>query len=123
MDVSTAQKTLGKDDFLRLFVTQMQHQDPLNPTDSAEFTAQLAQFSSLEQLTNINGRLEDLSMYQNSLHNTLTTTLIGRKVTYVGAEDNPAQGTVTGVTFENDVTYLTIDGQLKIQLSDIKEIG
>ena len=48
---------LGKDDFLRLLVTQLQYQDPLNPADSAQFTAQLAQFSSLEQLGNINDNI------------------------------------------------------------------
>ena len=42
-----------KDDFLTLLVAQLQHQDPLNPSDSTEFTAQLAQFSSLEQLQNV----------------------------------------------------------------------
>ena len=51
---SAAAKTmLGKDDFMKLLVAQMQHQDPLNPSDSSQMAAQLAQFSSLEQLTNI----------------------------------------------------------------------
>ena len=50
-------QTMGKDDFLRLLVTQLQAQDPLNPMDSTGFTAQLAQFSSLEQLQNINSNL------------------------------------------------------------------
>ena len=46
---------MGKEDFLHLLVTQLQNQDPLNPSDSTEFTAQLATFSSLEELQNING--------------------------------------------------------------------
>lgn len=51
-------KELGRDAFLRLLVAQLEHQDPLNPMESADFTAQLAQFSSLEQLFNINDNLE-----------------------------------------------------------------
>ena len=51
-------KVLDKDAFLNLLITQLQNQDPLNPTDSVEFTAQLAQFSSLEQLSNVNDNLE-----------------------------------------------------------------
>ena len=48
---ASAQQPLGKDDFLRLLVAQLSAQDPLNPMDSREFTAQLAQFSTLEQMT------------------------------------------------------------------------
>jgi flagellar basal-body rod modification protein FlgD len=57
--------SLGKEDFLKLLVSQLQNQDPLNPSDPTQFTAQLAQFSSLEQLTNINENLQSLAGAQN----------------------------------------------------------
>jgi flagellar basal-body rod modification protein FlgD len=54
------QRSLGKDAFLKLLVTQLQHQDPTKPQDDAQFIAQLAQFSSLEQLTEIAKGVETL---------------------------------------------------------------
>jgi flagellar basal-body rod modification protein FlgD len=51
---------LGQNAFLQLLVTQLQHQDPLQPQDDTQFLAQLAQFTSLEQLTNINTSLQQL---------------------------------------------------------------
>jgi flagellar basal-body rod modification protein FlgD len=71
---------LGKDDFLLLLITQMKAQDPLNPTDSTEFTAQLAQFSSLEQLTNVNSNLQTLQQVQADLMNSQAVNLIGKTV-------------------------------------------
>ena len=53
----TVTSELGKDEFLRLFITRLQHQDPLSPSEDGEFIAELAQFSSLEQMTNINETL------------------------------------------------------------------
>jgi flagellar basal-body rod modification protein FlgD len=75
---------LDKDDFLNLLVTQLQHQDPLNPTDSVEFTAQLAQFSSLEQLGNVNDNLSDLKNFQASLNNSQAISLIDKAITADG---------------------------------------
>ena len=59
-------KELDRDAFLNLLVTQLQNQDPLNPTDSAEFTAQLAQFSSLEQLGSVNDNLKQLKNFEGN---------------------------------------------------------
>lgn len=75
---------LGKEDFLNLLITQLQNQDPLNPTDSTEFTAQLAQFSSLEQLGNVNDNLEQLQKFQASINNSQAVTLIGKEITAKG---------------------------------------
>ena len=75
---------LGKDDFLTMLITQLQNQDPLNPTDSVEYTAQLAQFSSLEQLSNVNQNLEYLQMFQASINNAQAVSFIGKEITALG---------------------------------------
>lgn len=204
-DTSSSQaplKTLGKEDFLRLFTTQLRYQNPINPMDSTEFTSQLAQFSSLEQLFNIGSQLKDLLLYQNSLQNTLTANIIGKEIRYEGdsiylrdnalinysltipasqvkitiydstgkavrtvelnnqsdgpqsyqwdgkdsegnnlpegeykikieafdSKGNPVEvstlssGIVTGMTFENNITYLVIDDSIKVQLGQVREI-
>ncbi len=75
---------LGKDDFLRLLTVQLRHQDPLNPLDNTEFIAQMAQFSSLEQLQNMNQSLEKNLDSEGRLHaafqNDLATSLVGKTV-------------------------------------------
>lgn len=199
---ASLQRILSKDDFLKLFVTQLRYQNPLDPMNNTEFTSQLAQFSSLEQLQNMNTQISDLLLSQNSLQNTMISNLIGKKVKISGneiilkenaeisytlpeeaskmkisiydaggalvkeaelgqqtpgeksyvwdgndkngthlpegqysfaveafdASGTPVEvtttvyGTVTGITFENNVTYLVIDGTYKTQLSEIEEI-
>jgi flagellar basal-body rod modification protein FlgD len=80
----TPKSVMGKDDFLSLLVTQMRNQDPMDPMKGADFAAQLAQFSSLEQLTNINVALEQSlsasAMMTNSINNALAATFIGKEV-------------------------------------------
>lgn len=75
---------LDKDAFLKLLVAQLKNQDPLNPADSTEFVAQLAQFSSLEQLTNINKNLEYLQLYQASINNAQAVGFIGKNIEAIG---------------------------------------
>lgn len=81
---STENSTLDKDAFMKLMIEQLKYQDPLNPMDNTEFSAQLAQFSSLEQLSNLNESVKesiDANYYlTQSINNTLTATLIGKDV-------------------------------------------
>ncbi len=75
-----AKDELGKEEFLRLFLSQLQAQDPLKPMDSTDFTAQLAQFSSLEQLFNTNDTLENLFELQGTQVELQASSLIGKNV-------------------------------------------
>ncbi len=75
---------IGKDAFFKMLVAQMQNQDPLNPIDAKGFTAQLAQFSSLERLDNIKNQLKGMTLYQASLNNAQSVNLIGKQVTAKG---------------------------------------
>jgi len=77
-------QTLGKEDFMRLLLKQLSYQDPLNPMDSMQFTTQLTQFSSLEQLDNINNTLNDVLAFQHSMQNASITNLIGKSVSVKG---------------------------------------
>ncbi|BBO79800.1 basal-body rod modification protein FlgD [Desulfosarcina ovata subsp. sediminis] len=91
---------MGKDDFLTLLVAQLQNQDPLNPSDSTEFTAQLAQFSSLEQLQNINDALSDFEVYQSTLNNIQASNFIGKTITASGDTLTVEDGVANDIAFE-----------------------
>lgn len=94
---------LGKDAFLQLLCTQMQYQDPLNPSSDTEFISQLASFSSLEQMQNLN----------NSFAQTQAFTMIGQEV-QVKAENKEGyvQGIVDYVTVSGGKSYFSIGGTL-----------
>ena len=88
---------LGRDQFLKLFLAQMNHQDPLNPMDSTEFSAQLAQFSSLEQLFNVNENLETIRTIQENGNRFQALDFIGKEIEAEGnqlylEEGEPSSG-------------------------------
>jgi flagellar basal-body rod modification protein FlgD len=108
---SSSSDELGKDQFLKLFIAQIQYQDPLNPLDSAEFTAQLAQFSSVEQLYGMNSKLENIDETLNSQSEQRDNLgYIGKTVK---ADENTMRvenGTVqSGYYTIDDSGYVTID--------------
>lgn len=82
---TSTNSVMGKDSFLKLLLTQLQNQDPLNPMESYEFTGQLAQFTSIEQLADIKSLLEESTKSNQSLIDTISSTLsvglIGKEVT------------------------------------------
>lgn len=109
---------MGKEAFLEMFTTQLKHQDPLNPMDNTEFTAQLATFTSLEQLFNMNENMEQMLQYENSLNNVLAVSMIGKEVT----TEESAGAVITGITFEEGVTFLTLDNGEKVTMSELTGI-
>jgi flagellar basal-body rod modification protein FlgD len=84
---------LNKDDFLQLLVAQLKNQDPLNPSDPTEFTAQLAQFSSLEQLFNVNESLEQMSSSNTELERLSALSMLGREIVSESDSFRLAEGT------------------------------
>ncbi len=79
VNAPTARGVLGKDDFLRLLLTQLQNQDPLSPADPTEFTAQLSQFSSLEQLFSINEHLAQANSGGGDMERLAALSLLDRE--------------------------------------------
>jgi flagellar basal-body rod modification protein FlgD len=114
----TASETISQDEFLKLFVAQLQHQDPLSPLEPNELTAQLAQFSSLEQLTGVNARLDTLAEVAQQSTDTTVFGLIGRTVTFDGSrlgleggESAPVDYTL-GAAADVVATVRNADGEL-----------
>lgn len=97
---------MGKDEFLQLLVAQMKYQDPLEPTDNTQYVSQLATFSSLEQMQNLN----------QTTVNTQAFTLVGKEVimetTSATGNTTYKQGVVDYVTLQSNKAYLSIEGKL-----------
>lgn len=134
-----ASQELGKEAFLQLLVTQLRYQDPLDPQENGEFIAELAQFSSLEQMSNMTATL---AQYKTLLENIDTSVLVGQLSSMIGkgvdwveetesadADGNPVKnsealsGVITGVTVASGVTRITADVNGKTYQVDIGNIG
>lgn len=94
-----SKNTLGKDDFLKLLMAQLNNQDPLKPMEHQEFSAQLAQFGSLEQLQNIHKGIESLQGGMGSESKLSALGMIGKQVVANGNEVNLMEGQAVTLSF------------------------
>lgn len=105
---------LGQEEFLKLLVTQLTHQDPLNPQEDKEFIAQMAQFSSLENMLAMSKTMERV----------YAASLLGAHVdavTVVGGEQVVASGPVTQVNYTSEGVKLTVGGQ-QVDLTSVSQV-
>ena len=102
-------QTLGQDDFLKLLVTQLTSQDPLNPQKDTEFIAQMAQFSSLEQTKTMQA---DIAQMQSGQQITQAQSLLGRTVELSTGSDTNVTGQVQSVQMVDGTPKLEVNGQL-----------
>jgi flagellar basal-body rod modification protein FlgD len=117
---SASKTALGKDDFLKLLVGQLQHQDPMQPADDTQFIGQMAQFSQLEQESNTAKSTGDMA---NQLSRTGALGLIGRTVTYTDADGAAQTGTVSQVDVGTDgKASLTVDGKGGIDAGAVSQV-
>ncbi|WP_433210067.1 flagellar hook capping FlgD N-terminal domain-containing protein [Dactylosporangium sp. CS-047395] len=110
---------LGKDAFMKLLVTQLKYQDPSNPMDNREFLAQTAQFSTLEKLNDVAEAEQSLLNAQLQLG---ASNLIGKTVTYAGADGKALTGVVTSAKFFTAGPPTLHVGNTDVPLASVSEV-
>lgn len=110
----TGNQILGKDDFLKILLAQLQNQDPLNPMEDKEFIAQMANFSSLEQMINISSMLERFMQTQTNQALLHYSEWIGKNV-YWQEEGNTKSGIVKSVSQKDQQIFLELDNGTTIE--------
>jgi flagellar basal-body rod modification protein FlgD len=100
----TSSTAVDRDAFLNLLVLQLKNQDPLYPVDNEAMLAQLAQFSSLEEMQQINAGVQDQVVMTESLNNAIATTLIGKDVKAVGDTLNLSDGEPVTIDYQTGAT-------------------
>ncbi|MGG1551142.1 flagellar hook capping FlgD N-terminal domain-containing protein [Paenibacillus ferrarius] len=112
--------TLGKDDFLKILITQLQNQDPTQPLQDKEFIAQMAQFTSVEQLTNM---ASEMKLMRQSLG--FVSGLIGKSITWTDIDSSGASvessGIVDSITFKDGNQYANVGGK-EVSLDKVSKI-
>lgn len=129
-----ASTVMGKDDFLKLLVAQLKNQDPMSPMDGTQFAAQLAQFSTVEQLIDMNTKMDTqntaLSQAQLSQQASFATSLIGRDVILTGSTLTAVDGTAPRVNVDLGSAAATVhvdvigaDGKTVVGSQDFSNVG
>ncbi|MEA2431276.1 MAG: flagellar basal-body rod modification protein FlgD [Thermoleophilaceae bacterium] len=115
----SAAQTLGKDDFLKLLVGQLQHQDPLAPSDDQQWIGQMAAFSQLEQVSNMAASTQKIV---DTLNMNGTLSLIGHSVTYIDPTGASHTGKVETVDVTDGKATLTVDGVAGIDAGAVTQV-
>jgi flagellar basal-body rod modification protein FlgD len=123
LNLSTTTKKagdIGKDDFLKLLVGQLQHQDPMQPSDDNQFIGQMAQFSQLEQETN---NAQTSTQIATMLSHAGALSLMGRTVSYIDDDKAPQSGVVEQVDVASDgIATLTVGGKSGVTLAAVTQV-
>ena len=136
---NVANDELGKEAFLQLLVTQLQNQDQLNPQDNSSYIAELAQFSSLEQMTNVVSNLEDLGKVVGNIDTSVLvgqlSSMIGKNIDWIETineadeEGNPIShpekmtGVVSGVTIVDGAPSIVVESEGEKYQVDISNVA
>jgi len=129
---TTGSSELGKDAFLKILMTQLQNQDPTKPMDDAQFISQMAQFSSLEQMTNLTKAFEEFAAVQEQSQMIEFSNFVGKEVKWheiteeLDADGKPitneGTGSITGIKFVGgSVEFTLADGKV-INPGNISEV-
>jgi flagellar basal-body rod modification protein FlgD len=129
----TGSDILGKDDFLKILMTQLQNQDPLNPMQDKDFIAQMATFSSLEQMTNMGKSMDQFVEIQKQNSMISYNQFVGKEVTWhklSEASDDTSvptveQGTgrVASIQFKENQVYLILEDGTKLEPANVSQVN
>jgi flagellar basal-body rod modification protein FlgD len=122
----TGSSNLGKDDFLKILVAQLANQDPLKPMEDREFISQMANFSSLEQMVNMNQTLNSWVSHQNNGQLLQYSELIGKQVTWTESSENGEEtqtGTVAKIHFEQGETMIELEDGTKVTPAQVTTLS
>lgn len=127
----TGSNVLGKDDFLKLLITQLQNQDPTNPLSDTDFIAQMATFSSLEQMTNINTAINKLVEQDKQSQLISYHQFIGKEVSWQKLKElengkteiSNGIGTVAGIHFNEDQVALVLEDGTELEPANISQVS
>ncbi|MCQ6274098.1 flagellar hook assembly protein FlgD [Bacillus sp. V3B] len=127
----TASSTLGKDEFLQLLMAQLQNQDPSNPMEDTEFIAQMAQFSTLEQMTNMNSTFEKFIAQQQQSQLISYNQFVGKEIAWHKLnelEDGTTEvldgvGKVASIQFKGESILFILDDGIKLEPGNISQVN
>ena len=127
----TPSSTLGKDDFLKLLMTQLQNQDPSKPMEDTDFIAQMAQFSSLEQMTNMTSTFGKFVEQQQQSQMIAYNQFVGKEITWHKLNDledgtteiEEGTGKITSIQFKDDRILFNLEDGNQLEPENISQVN